>query len=214
MNVYPFPGLNAFARKLLMLIFILVCNEKTNAQAGVDTLFKRFGFQAGINISNMDFNAGEPAPAVHADAAWKTGFTFGFQLHIPIAQKLLLQPEYSFSQRNGSDKSQGIDYTINYFSMLILLNYQISPRFSLIAGPQFEITIDAKSSENGEENTITHDVEERGIGILAGIEVTIIKSLFLSARYLQGLNHVGIGQRSNLKEFKFQVVYLTAGIRF
>ncbi|HEY8733586.1 MAG TPA: hypothetical protein VIL90_03405, partial [Puia sp.] len=68
--------------------------------------------------------------------------------------------------------------------------------------------------ENGVNTNITHDVEERGIGLIGGLEFTILKSIFLSARYMQGLNHVGIGQRSYTKEFKYQVVNFTAGIRF
>jgi hypothetical protein len=199
---------------LILVIISFVFIEKTNAQENNNSVQKHFGFQAGVNISNMNFNMGEPPPPVHADPSWETGFTFGFQLRIPLTKNLLLQPEYSFSERNGSDKSIGTDYRLNYFSLPVLLNYQLSPQFNLIAGPQFEILIDAKSFENGESNNITHDVEERGIGITGGLEFTVLKSLFLSARYLQGLNHIGIGQRSSVKEFKYQVVNLTTGLRF
>ena len=192
--------------------FILI--GKTDAQITEELPIERFGFQAGVNISNMNFNEGEPAPSVNIPSSWKAGFTFGFQLRVPLAKKLLLQPEYSFSEKNGTDKSTGIDYTMDYFSLPILLCYQIFPRFNLVAGPQFEILINARSTENGVHTNITHDVEERGIGIIGGVEFALIKSLFLSAKYLQGLNHVGIGQRSDVKEFKYQSVYLTAGVRF
>jgi hypothetical protein len=212
MNLYKH-GWKSLICGLVFFLALISYTELAIAQS-TDSSFKRFGFDAGINISNMNFNAGEPPPQVHEDPSWKSGFTFGFQLKVPLAKKLLLQPEYSFSQRNGSDKSIATDYTINYFSMPILLNYQVSPRFNLVAGPQFEITIDASSSVNGQSTNITHDVEERGIGIAGGFEFTIIKSFFLSARYLQGLNHVGIGQRSDVKEFKYQSVIFTAGIRF
>jgi hypothetical protein len=88
------------------------------------------------------------------------------------------------------------------------------PRFNIISGPQLEILVSAGSTENGIHSNITHDVEERGIGVIGGVEFTVINSFFLSARYLQGLNHVGIGQRSDVKEFKYQSVFITAGIRF
>lgn len=204
---------NVFIKLILFLIAFLNIQE-TIAQSTTDQSLKRFGFQAGVNISNMNFNAGEPAPPVPANPSWKSGFTFGMQLRVPLTKRFLLQPEYSFCERNGSDKSLNINYTIDYFSMPVLFSYLLSGRFNLIAGPQFEITIDARSSENGLSSNITHDVEERGIGILGGLEFTIIKSIFLSGRYLQGLNHVGIGQRSDVKEFKYQVINLTAGIRF
>ncbi len=187
---------------------------KTVAQTNTAPSFKHFGFQIGINLSNMNFNAGDPVPAIKENASWQTGFTFGFQLKVPLAKKLILQPEYSFSQRNGSDKTIATNYTVNYFSLPVLLNYQFSTRFNLLAGPQFEITTSAHSSNNGKSTDITHDVEERGIGIVGGLEFTVIKSFFFSARYLQGMNHVGIGQRSDTKEFKYQAFFLTAGVRF
>ncbi len=201
------------ALKYIFLFSTFLWSVKTVAQSS-DTSFKHFGFQAGINISNMDFNIGDPGPVIKTNTSWQTGITFGFQLKIPLTKKILIQPEYTFSQRNGSDQTVETTYTINYFSLPILLNYQLSRRFNILAGPQFEITTSANSTTNGENLSITHDVEERGIGIIGGLEFTVIKSFFLSARYFQGLNHVGIGQRSNVKEFVYQSFMLTAGIRF
>jgi hypothetical protein len=200
--------------KLPLLIISFVCFGIANAQTISVPPFKRFGFQAGLNTANMNFNLGVPAPAGHAAASWKTGISFGLLLRIPLAKNLFLQPEYAFNQRRGADKSIGVDYDLDYLSMPVLLNYSVSSRISLLAGPQLELLIDARSTGNGSSSNITHDVEERSIGVLAGLEVQIIKSFFLSARYLQGLNHIGIGQRSVVKEFKYQSVNLTAGIRF
>ncbi len=195
----------------LSLIFLVSC---AGAQITEDPPFKYFGFQAGMNITNMNFNMGEPPPATPIDPSWNTGFTFGFMLCIPIAGKLNLQPEYSYTQRNGADKSLGIDYSTDWLSMPVLLNYRVSPRFALVAGPQLELLIHAGSTYQGISTDITHDVEERSIGITGGFEVEIIRSFFLSAKYFQGLNHIGIGQRSDVKEFKYQSVNITAGVRF
>jgi hypothetical protein len=199
--------------KIVISILLIFCITKSSAQS-TDSSFKRFGFQIGVNLSNMNFNEGEPPPAVKANASWQTGFTFGFQLKVPLAKRWLLQPEYSFSQRNGSDQTINTTYEINYFSLPLLVSYQLSPRFNILAGPQFEVTTSASSTTKGDDTNITHDVEERGIDLVGGIEFTVIKSFFLSARYLQGLNHVGIGQRSDVKEFKYQSFIFTAGIRF
>jgi Outer membrane protein beta-barrel domain len=207
--------LNQKIKKFVILLVISgVFALKASAQITEEPPTERFGFQAGVNISNMNFNEGEPTPSVNIPSSWKTGFTFGFQVRIPLVEKLLLQPEYSFSEKSGSDKSLGIDYTIDYFSLPVLLSYQVIPRLNIVAGPQFELLVNAGSTKNGVYTNITHDVEERGFGILGGFEFTIIKSFFLSVRYLQGLNHVGIGQRSDVKEFKYQSVILIAGIRF
>jgi hypothetical protein len=176
--------------------------------------FPRFGFQVGVNISNMNFNAGEPPPLVKADPSWKAGFTIGMQIRIPLTSKLILQPEYAFNERNGSDVSQAINYSIDYFSLPVLLVYQISPGINMLAGPQFEILIDARANEQNTNTNITHNTEERGIGFIGGFEFVVYKGFFLSARYLQGLNHVGLRQGSVEKEYKYQSFILSAGIRF
>jgi len=200
--------------KILLSLSFICFAACADAQIVEEPPFKYFGVQAGVNIANMNFNMGEPPPPVHIDPSWKGGFTFGFILCIPVADKLTIQPEYSYTQRNGADKSMDINYTTNWLSIPVLLNYQVSPRFALIAGPQVELLLNADSTNHGVTNNITHDVEERSIGITGGIEVEIIKSFFLSAKYFQGLNHIGIGQRSTVKEFKYQVVSITGGVRF
>jgi hypothetical protein len=200
-------------RSAVLSLTILIFSGKLIAQSG-ENLYPRFGLQAGVNVSNMNFNAGEPPPAVKADPSWKAGFTIGIQLRIPLTDRLLLQPEYAYNQRNGSDRSLSIDYSINYFSLPVLLVYQISSGIGLLAGPQFEILIDARAKENNVNTNITHEMEERGIGFIGGVEFTVYKTLFLSARFLQGLNHVGLRLGPAEKEFKYQSIILTAGIRF
>jgi hypothetical protein len=126
-----------------------------------------------------------------------------------------LQPEYSFARRYGTDKNIETDFRLDYFSMPVLLKYVLSDRFDLLAGPQFELLINAQSVNKGESADITHNVEERSIGIVAGLEVNIASAFFISGRYFQGFNNIGIWQRSSdVKEFKYQLISFTAGMRF
>jgi Outer membrane protein beta-barrel domain len=185
------------------------------AQPLSDESFKHFGFQAGINVSNMNFNLGSTAPDTTINAAWKPGFTFGFILKMPLSESFALQPEWSFIRRYGADHSIGTDFRLDYLSMPLLLKYEISDRFELLAGPQLELLIGAQSTDKGENLTITHEVEERSIGAVVGLEIHIADACFISVRYLQGFNNIGIYQRSSdVKEFKYQSVSLTAGMRF
>jgi hypothetical protein len=201
-------------RKLLFLIFI-VSAGLASAQPVTETPFKYFGFQAGVIISNMNFNLGSTAPDTTIKSVWKPGFTFGFILQIPLVEKLSLQPEYSFTRRYGTDQSIGTDFRLDYFSMPLLLKYGISDRFDLIAGPQFDLLINAQSTSKGESTDITHIVEERCIGVVGGLEVHITSEFFISGRYFQSFNNIGVWQRSgDVKEFKYQLLSLTAGIRF
>jgi opacity protein-like surface antigen len=168
----------------------------------------------GANISNMNFNKGVPAPVTPITAAWKPGITLGFLLRVPLGEKWLLQPEYSYTQRNGKDKSIDTDYQLDYFSLPLLLHYKVHPRISLYAGPQGELLVHATAKTSGIKNNITHDTEERSIAAIAGIELRVLESVFVSARYVNGFNHIGIGQRSAVKEFKYEGVSITAGVHF
>lgn len=198
----------------LFCIFTITCLQRPSAQEWTGAPGKRFGVAAGVNMSNMNFNKGYPAPPASIKSAWKTGITIGFLMHVPLVEKLSLQPGYYFTQREGADKSTGISYSTQYFSLPLLLRYQISREFVLAAGPQAELLVHATADSGGARRNITHDVEERSIGAAIGCDIYVTKTLFISARYLQGLNHIGIGQRSNVKEFKYEVVNLMVGIAF
>ena len=201
-------------KPFLFFALFVVFSETLSAQESANPPFKRFGFQAGMNVAAMNFNLGSPAPVESEKLSWKAGITFGFLLRVPLAKSLFLQPEYSFTQRNGEERSLAKTYTLNYFSLPVLLMYKILPVLSVMAGPQAEILINARSTGSGENSNITHDTEERSIGIATGLEARVINNIFLSARYFRGLNHIGIGQRSDVKEFKYEAISFTAGIKF
>jgi hypothetical protein len=201
------------AFKISLYALIIFHSLRSVAQSD-DNSFKKFQIVGGVSAANMNFNKGVPAPAAPISASWKTGFTFGVIINFNLADNLLLQPGYYFSQRNGTDKSTGTDYSMNYLSLPVLLSYNISPAIAFAAGPQVELLISAKNKINGVSTNITHDTEERSIGLTAGIDLKPFHSFLISARYMQGLNHIGIGQRSNIKEFKFEVVNLMLGFAF
>lgn len=172
-----------------------------------------FGLRLGLNYSNTNFNMGEPKPVVPVDTKWKTGFVVGALVEVGLSEHLALQQEYLYSQQSG-EISGGARYQLQYLSLPLLLKYRIVPRLAVVAGPQFDLMLKAQQEVQGQTVNITHDTEERGLGATAGLEVTIWRNLGLSARYLQGLNHVGIGQRSAVQEFKWQSVQVAAEVRF
>lgn len=200
--------------KIILFAIIFIWCKQSFSQKIFDASYKRFGFIAGTDISNMNFNGGFPMPSVRVESSWKSGVAFGFLLRIPLAKNLYLQPEYRYTQRRGTDKSIGMNYRVDYLSLPVLLTYNLSGRFALVAGPQPELLIQAKAFNSEVDSTITHDVEERSIGVTAGCNFQLYKSLALSSRYFLGLNHVGLGQRSNVKEFKYQAVSLSLEVDF
>lgn len=174
----------------------------------------RFGVKVGMNLSNMNFNKGYPPPAIPAEAAWKRGIAFGLSWQIPLFDKLFLKQEYLFSQMRGEDTRIGTSYFFDYLSLPVLLKYSFLPRFSFVAGPQFELLIQAKESTNSHTSIVTHDTEERSIGVTGGMELQLTKRVSLDARYMHGFNHVGIGQRSVVKEFKYELIQVSTEFLF
>lgn len=172
-----------------------------------------FGLRLGLNYSNTNFNMGEPKPTVPVETNWKPGFVVGALVEVGLGEHLALRQEYLYTQQSGEIRN-GTRYQMQYLTLPLLLKYRVVPRLAVVAGPQFDLLLKAQQEANGQTTTTTHDTEERGLGATAGLELTLGQHLGLSARYLQGLNHVGIGQRSAVQEFKWQSVQVAAEIRF
>ena len=199
-------------KKLSLLIISFVIVQAAMAQDNQNPALKRFGFRAGANFSHMNFSKGvPPSPTI---ASWGIGINFGFVMLLPISERLSFQPEYLYSQMGGNVKNSDTAYKLNYISLPLFLKFELDENIFLMAGPQFDILINAKRTAGGNLTNITHDTEERSIGATAGIEYFIFKSFSVTARYMQGFNHIGIGQRSNVQEYKFEMLQLSACIKF
>ncbi|MFD2163455.1 porin family protein [Paradesertivirga mongoliensis] len=173
-----------------------------------------FGLKAGVSVSNMNLNKGYPAPAENIEPSWKTGFVLGFVMDVPVYGNLRLQPEYLYLQTNGENTANGAAYSFSYLSLPVLFKYPLLGRVSLMAGPQFDLLIKADERLDGNNSVITHDTEERSIAAVAGMDFSLNSLLSLNARYLHGFNHIGLGQRSNVTEFKFETIQVSALLKF
>lgn len=164
------------------------------------------GLKFSLNISNTNFNKGRPKPAIPVETSWKTGFSGGVFLNIPLISSLSLQQEYLYTYLRSELKSDKVEYHLSYISLPILLNLKIKSRVSVVVGPQVDVLIQAKHHFNGQSSNIIHEVEERQIGVSAGASFKLSKSLHLGAKFIHGINHVGIRQTGNTKEFKLEQV--------
>lgn len=195
-------------KNLLLLSICFVLFQTLNAQQTE----KRFGFRAGVNLSNMDFSKGVPPTPTQTN--WHTGINLGFLMSVPIINRLYFQPEYLYVQTGGKVKNSDSSYKFNYLSLPLLVRLQLHDKFSVMAGPQFDILINAKRSVGGTSENITHDTEERSINVVGGLEYHFLSSFSFTARYIRGFNHIGLGQRSNLQEFKYQMLQVGVCARF
>ncbi len=173
-----------------------------------------FGLRLGFNYSNTNFNQGAPVPATPVATNWQPGFLAGALVQLDLTNQLALQQEYAFAQQGGEVQSTGTRYRMRYLSLPLLLKYRVAERLALVAGPQFDLMIVASSIVSGQVDDITHDTEDRAVGAVAGLEVLLWRNISLSTRFLQGFNHVGIGQRSAVQEFKWQSAQVAAEVRF
>ena len=201
-------------KKYLALMIFGACGLQGVMAQDQGTTFQKFGVVAGANFSHMNFNKGVPRPPEHVKTNWKPGVFFGFTLQVPVTDNLSIQPQYLFSRLGGEVGDSGIDYQLNYFSMPVFLRYQFSPRVAVMAGPQLDLLINAKKDSSGRSYNITHDTEERSFGVVAGVDIGIWNALGVNLRFMQGLNHIGIGQRSELKEFKYELLQAGMSFRF
>jgi outer membrane protein with beta-barrel domain len=199
-------------KKLFPFILSLFILQTVTAQFSDEPSLKRFGFRAGINLSHMNFSKG--SPPVNIETSWGSEMCFGFLMVLPLSDKFSFQPEYLYSQMGSKIKNSDTAFKLNYLSLPVFLKFQLIEKLSLMAGPQFDILINAKKTITGQSFNITHDTEERSLGIAAAMEYEIIESLSVCARYMNGFNHIGIGQRSDIQEFKYGLLQLTACVKF
>lgn len=198
---------------IIVLLLLCFCSNAIVAQSN-NTSPKKFAIEAGANFSNMNFNKGVPAPPQPVASSWKAGPSFGLLLQVQLSDGLFLQPGYYYQRRNGADKRTAITYANDYCALSLLLKYKASSLLDIVAGPQLELLVHASATDNGVKTNITHDVEERGIAVTGGVNIHVISSFYIAARYVYGLNHIGIGQRSVINEFKYEGAMLSVGYEF
>ena len=177
-------------RKLLVAVAaVLVCSSTVFAQS---TKAKtKFGFKAGVNLS--DFRTA----VNYSDVKTKmlAGVVLGTYVNIPLSSRFSLQPEFCYSQLGA--KSQSITqwggyYTFryNYFAIPLLVKFNVTKSFILIAGGEGDILIRARQ-RGTPSKTITYDIKDFDFLYTAGVGYRTKKWSF-DLRYLHGSQDVSL----------------------
>lgn len=192
------------------VLFILTvgCLEQVTAQKKVN----EYAIKAGLSYNSMNFKAGYPSTST--SNSFKPGWYAGAALNIPLSQTFALEPQYLYSMMKGEDKTRQEDYTLHYLSLPVYLHITLTDRLSLLGGPEFGLLIRAQQRSQGTVSNITHDTEERSISAVGGFAFRITESLYADARYVHGFNHIGLGQRSAVREFKWRRLEIGLSLRF
>jgi hypothetical protein len=165
------------------------------------------GIKGGASINKID------------GRSFKDEFTYGYHLGafatIGLGKKFAIQPEVLFNQFKTDTSSsfsslyqfnKVSDIKLNYLSIPILLNYNVSNILALQAGPQFGILInqDEDLLQNGENAFKSGD-----FSMLGGVQLKLLK-FRVYGRYAIGLSD--INNITNSDKWKSQSIQLGVGI--
>ncbi len=188
----------------LLILPAIACASSSVVLAQTEVLHTRFGIRAGASCNVMNFNAGANTGGAGFQNKWKPGFYLGAGLTVPLDETFSFQPEYVYRFMPGWEERVKAGYHLDYLSLPVLLKAAVSPRLAVLAGPEFGLLVRSTQKLNGTIYNVTHDTEERAISAVAGVEVQVAKGLVVDLRWVHGLNHVGLGQRSDTREFKWR----------
>lgn len=199
-------------RKICILLF-LAALVSTGSQAQTTKKSRLgWGIKTGLNASKLN-----AATSTMWDEDWKTGFVFGAFFNINAGSKFSIQPEFLYSSMGGNLTSPlySEKHRLNYFSIPVLAKFNIGKGWSVVAGPQIDMLISAKTgNSNGVTIKSTNNFNEESFNLTGGLEFFPGKCFGLSARYIHGLSDVRINDGTlNAVQFRNQGVQLTAAIR-
>lgn len=209
-------------KKLLFAVILLVAFGNASAQEKTSNVANiKFGAKGGINFANL---AGDDADG----AKMFVGFNAGFFIEIPVADKLVFQPEILYSAQgsksegplfvDGSVYNVEATFKFNYINIPLLFKYEIADKFSLEAGPYVGFLTSAKLKAKiqgvGSETIDAKDMlKSTDFGIAIGMNYEFTDVIFANARYQSGLTEIGDAEGNN-NDIKNSVFQIGLGFRF
>lgn len=129
----------------------------------------------------------------------QTGIAGGAYAMIPLTKKFSLQPEVSYNFMkvsrsdnfttyyvNDSQQDSKVSFNLAYISIPILINYKISPKFTISAGPQYNILVYSNENLMFDKQAFKNS----DFGIRGGIQFAPSTTFNLFASYYSGINNV------------------------
>ena len=163
-------------KKLFITMFAILALTSISAQEVL------FGAKAGVNFASI---TGEDTD----DLDGITAFHFGAVVEIPVSEKFSIQPELLYSAQGAkfSEDGMDIDLKLNYINVPVLAKFYVADGFSIEAGPQFGILLDAEVEGDGMSLDIKDNVTSLDIGVDFGLGYKLDNGLNFGARYNLGL---------------------------
>jgi len=151
----------------------------------------KMGFKVGMNLS--DFRSAVDYPDVKTEML--PGLVAGVFVNIPLPSHFSIQPEFLYSQLGARSKSisqwgGNYNFRYNYFAIPLLVRYDISHCFTVMAGGEGDILI--RAMQRGTPTTnITYDIKDFDFLYTVGIGSSH-KQWRFDLRYLHGSQDVSL----------------------
>ncbi len=201
-------------RKIVLLItnVFFLCLMISAQSPSSDKKKPSFGIKAGMNFSKLKLD-GIGSGLLNSNL--RSGFVAGAFVNFPCKKKpFSIQPEFLYSSMGGDirdDYDQKQNLRFNYFSLPVLFKYQLTKKLGVFAGPQVDVIIYGKESNDIGKFDITNSMETIDALATWGAEWWPWKHVVINGRYMHGFRKIyQIGTVStNNRGFQ-----LTLGLRF
>ncbi len=204
-------------KKITIIIGFLCVAFTANAQEETTTQKKfSFGIKAGTNNAWV---LGAPS----FDVSPNFGFHFGVMSELSLTKRFSLQAELLYSQQggrriqtisfNGGVFTQTTKYRFNYLNLPILAKYYVTKHWSVEAGPQIGILLDATEESNDLELDVRSRFEYIDLSAAIGTSYKLDNGLNFSARYQYSMRN-NRDTSSNPPSFYNGVLQLSIGYFF
>ncbi|WP_046745813.1 porin family protein [Kordia zhangzhouensis] len=166
-----------FVCSLLLFSFSLFSQEieseeekEVQSYVSTDTETK-YGFKAGINISNYNSTNLDDIQEGLNDS--RIGAVFGFFIDMHVAGKIRFQPEFLYSAQGAKEENLRADY----LQLPLMFKIELTEFLNIQLGPQVGVKV-----HEFEDSFKNFDYAVNG-----GIGLDIIENISLEARYSLGL---------------------------
>jgi len=150
----------------------------------------RYGFKAGINISNYSgTNLNDIRDGLNNS---RIGAVFGFFADIHLVSKLRFQPELLYSGQGAKEESLRADY----LQVPLMLKFDLTDFLNIQVGPQFGVKI-----HEFEDSFKNFDFAVNG-----GFGLEVLENVSIEARYSLGLVDMFDEERAAILEGKNAVI--------
>lgn len=152
----------------------------------------RYGLGGGIGLSNFSYSALNDLPILNQDPIMS--YSLNGYIGIRSSEKFGLSFEPGYSRRGGKVGllpdiiPVNVSWKMEYIQIPALLDFYLTDRISVSAGPELSWRLDSNASYLG---LISDDLDKKfSAGILAGIHVVVHNNVDIGLRYHRALTPV------------------------